>query len=66
MSEVTEKFFLIGICGMGMAPLATYLRQAGHTVYGFDNPTADNVYQRVVDKLQELFAELNAMKNTKA
>ena len=41
------------------------MSETTHTVYGFENPAADAVYQRVVDKLQELFVELNATKNSK-
>ncbi|MDR1590747.1 MAG: UDP-N-acetylmuramate dehydrogenase [Puniceicoccales bacterium] len=32
-----KRFLLIGIGGMGMAPLALYLRQQNHDVYGYDD-----------------------------
>lgn len=32
-----KQFLFLGIGGMGMAPLALYLRQQGHTIYGFDD-----------------------------
>ena len=31
------KFLCIGACGMGMAPLALYLRDLGHTVFLYDD-----------------------------
>ncbi|MDR1303006.1 MAG: UDP-N-acetylmuramate dehydrogenase [Puniceicoccales bacterium] len=32
-----KQFLFLGVGGMGMAPLAFYVRQMGHTVYGFDD-----------------------------
>ncbi|MDE6575799.1 MAG: hypothetical protein K2L24_00100, partial [Opitutales bacterium] len=32
-----KQFLFLGIGGMGMAPLALYLRQQGHIIYGFDD-----------------------------
>ncbi|MDR0590651.1 MAG: UDP-N-acetylmuramate dehydrogenase [Puniceicoccales bacterium] len=32
-----KQFLFLGVGGMGMAPLAFYVRQMGHIVYGFDD-----------------------------
>jgi UDP-N-acetylenolpyruvoylglucosamine reductase len=32
-----KQFLFLGVGGMGMAPLAFYVRQMGHMVYGFDD-----------------------------
>ena len=44
MSESGKKnFFLGGVCGMGMAPLAAFLREDGNAVSGFDDCPNDGV-----------------------
>jgi UDP-N-acetylenolpyruvoylglucosamine reductase len=35
--QMDEQFLLIGIGGMGMAPLSFYLRQQGYIIYGYDD-----------------------------
>ncbi|MDR2807151.1 MAG: UDP-N-acetylmuramate dehydrogenase [Puniceicoccales bacterium] len=37
---MSKQFLFLGIGGMGMAPLASYVRQQGHRVYGFDDALA--------------------------
>ncbi|HQU09801.1 MAG: hypothetical protein B7X06_04185, partial [Verrucomicrobia bacterium 21-51-4] len=39
----TASYYFIGIGGMGMAPLAMYLRGSGATVYGSDDAMAEHV-----------------------
>jgi UDP-N-acetylenolpyruvoylglucosamine reductase len=36
-AKTGRQFLLIGIGGMGMAPLAFYLRQQNHNIYGYDD-----------------------------
>ena len=45
-----KQFLFIGINGMGMAPLAIYLRQQGHIVYGYDDNQSD-VWAQIFDQL---------------
>jgi UDP-N-acetylmuramate--alanine ligase len=35
--SASATYFFIGVGGMGMAPLSIYLRELGHTVYGWDD-----------------------------
>ena len=32
-----ENFYMGGVCGMGMAPLAAFLKEDGREVFGFDD-----------------------------
>jgi len=34
---MAEKFYMLGVCGMGMAPLAAFLKDGGADVSGFDD-----------------------------
>ncbi|MDR2371562.1 MAG: UDP-N-acetylmuramate dehydrogenase, partial [Puniceicoccales bacterium] len=36
-TRMNEQFLLIGIGGMGMAPIALYLHQQNHIIYGYDD-----------------------------
>lgn len=46
-----ENIFMIGICGMGMAPLAIYLKQCGFQICGYDSSIKSNV-KELLDKEQ--------------
>ncbi len=43
----TQCYYMIGIAGMGMCPLAIYLAQLGHSVSGWD----DNLRPEIIDLL---------------
>ena len=34
---MADKFYMMGVCGMGMAPLAAFLKDGGADVEGFDH-----------------------------
>lgn len=34
---MSEKYYMLGVCGMGMAPLAAFLKDSGADVQGFDD-----------------------------
>ena len=34
---MSEKYYMLGVCGMGMAPLASFLKDGGADVQGFDD-----------------------------
>ncbi|MDR2200973.1 MAG: Mur ligase domain-containing protein, partial [Puniceicoccales bacterium] len=40
-----KQFLFLGMGGMGMAPLACYVRQQGHVVYGFDDALSPKLEQ---------------------
>lgn len=35
----TDSIWMLGACGMGVGPLAIYLKESGHEVYGWDDST---------------------------
>lgn len=54
MKSKSDRIFMLGVGGMGMAPLALYLRQMGCTVSGYD----DNLPPRVAALLKKAGVEL--------
>ncbi|MDR2377309.1 MAG: Mur ligase domain-containing protein, partial [Puniceicoccales bacterium] len=40
-----KSYLLLGVGGMGMAPLAIYLAEQGHAVYGWDDGLSERVRQ---------------------
>ena len=47
MNPANDRFFMAGICGMGMGPLALYLKAAGYTVAGSDDKPRGEVCRRL-------------------
>ena len=50
----------------GVDDAGQIMSETVHTLFGFDNPGADAVYQAVVDALQGVFADFNKVKNSGA
>ena len=61
MSAASERFLFVGVGGMGMAPLAGWMSQAGHSICGFDDhlrePIRRVLLQAGVELRDFVFAE---------
>jgi UDP-N-acetylmuramate-alanine ligase len=55
-ARIGKQFLLIGIGGMGMAPLALYLRQQNHNIYGYDD-ALPNFLERFFERQKIIICE---------
>ncbi len=53
-----EKYYMLGVCGMGMAPLAAFLKDGGADVIGFD----DHPNHRIKIELEKLGITFQSIK----
>ncbi len=53
-----KKFYMLGVCGMGMAPLAAFLKDGGADVIGFD----DHPNHRIKIELENLGIKFESLK----
>lgn len=53
--------FMIGISGMGMAPLALYLRQMGYNVIGYDDNPQSHVHEKLRQEGVEILSASDAL-----
>ena len=44
-----QTIYMVGVGGMGMAPLAVYLSKIGNTVHGFDDSLSEQV-REILDR----------------
>ena len=56
---MSEKYYMLGVCGMGMAPLASFLKDGGADVQGFDD--CPNIQLKTLTKLR-FFSPLHPSK----
>ena len=49
MMNKKQTIYMVGVGGMGMAPLAVYLSKIGNTVHGFDDSLSEQV-REILDR----------------
>ncbi len=49
MIQKADSILMIGACGMGMAPLALFVKGAGHTIYAYDDYPNPKIKTRLKD-----------------
>ncbi len=65
-----EKFYMMGVCGMGMSPLAAFLKDGGNDVIGFDDCPNDFLKSQlekrgvVFEKLSTIESDRNVIIST--
>lgn len=61
MEKGEQNVCMIGVGGMGMCPLAIYLRQAGYRVIGYDDALQETVKQMLIAEGVELIGRADSL-----